>query len=60
MAATWADSKAEALARWNTRPIEDALIAMLERVRENWGYLMLGPLVPEIDALIADAKGGPR
>ncbi len=49
--------QSDALAKWNTRPIEDELLAILERCREceRRGFRIPRP---EIDALLAKAKGG--
>lgn len=61
----WGEHDGHALAKWNTRPIEDALIAALDDMVASFGYTDWDSVhdaarCDNARKVLADVKGGPR
>ena len=52
-------TREQAVAAWNTRPVEDELLAALKIARANLQFLPPDDIVAQIDAALAKAEGRP-
>ena len=51
-----AESEEEAIAAWNTRPVEDALVEALKAIRDEWDDLAMNQLSPAYEQVCTALK----